>query len=525
MDFENQIIYLKDTKTVVDWLHSNQVRSLKINSNEIKPNDVFVAWPGLSHDARIYVPLAFERGAKVCLVEREGLAAAVTNWPAHINPKMVACVSNLKKITGEIASEFYLFPSKDITVIAITGTNGKTSTAWWIGQSLLNLGVPCGVMGTLGIGFPSNKNWAHTGLTTPDPVTIHHTLRGWGDEGVLACAIEASSIGLQECRLNGLHIRTAVFTNFTQDHLDYHQTMEAYWDAKKSLFDFSSLEAVVINTDDIYGAKLAQQLAIYKKNINIWTYSKKTRHARLSCTSWRSTATGLEFSIKERGCQAQMVLKTQFVGAYNISNLLGVICTLRTVGIPLPTAVHACASLTAVPGRMQVVKTSDDNQSARPLVLVDYAHTPDALEQALVALRPLTSVRNGKLHVVIGCGGNRDTAKRPLMANIAEQYADVVWFTSDNPRNENVEQIFNQMMAGLKSGFHTVHVIKEREQAIRTAILSASAADLILIAGKGHEATQEVNGVKYPFSDEQHAQKTLHLYANTVSPSQCAPKN
>jgi UDP-N-acetylmuramoyl-L-alanyl-D-glutamate--2,6-diaminopimelate ligase len=407
-----------------------------------------------------------------------------------------------------------------LSVIAVTGTNGKTSTAWWLAQALVKLGKPCGVMGTLGIGFPNDTNWSQTGLTTPDPIAIHHTLRQWVDQGVLACAIEASSIGLKEHRLNGLSVRIGIFTNLTQDHLDYHQTMEAYWEAKKCLFDFSSLEAAVINIDNVYGEKLAKELVNSKKNLSIWTYSKENTQARLSSVNWCPTSTGLELCLKESDHQEEVVLKTEFVGSYNISNLLGVLCTLRVLGVSLQTAVDACASLTAVPGRMQVVKTLDNNKLTHPLVMVDYAHTPDALEQALLALRPLATIRNGKLHVIIGCGGNRDITKRPLMANIAEQHADNIWLTSDNPRNEDIHQILNQMLVGLKSRFGDVHIIEDRDQAIRTAIFSASIADIILIAGKGHESTQEINGVKYPFSDVEHAQKNLQAYSDLIFPHQ-----
>lgn len=508
MNYEAEITHLPDSKTAANWLRQQGVGALQTNSYKVQPQDGFIAWPGFSNDGRAYVPHAFQMGARVCLVERQELATATANWPTQLNPKMIASVSGLKAATGEIAAEFYAHPSEGLSVIAITGTNGKTSTAWWLAQALTTLGKSCGVMGTLGIGLPNDLKWNQTGLTTPDPVSIQHTLRHWANRGISVCAIEASSIGLREHRLDGLHIRVGIFTNLTQDHLDYHQTMEAYWDAKRSLFDFPNLEGAVINIDDACGERLAKELRHKRTDLNIWTYSQQSVSARLSCLSWHSTSAGMELRIKENG-KEEVNLKVNFVGAYNISNLLAALCALRMLGIPLSTAVRACTSLSAVPGRMEIIKSLSGYDEHHPMVLIDYAHTPDALEKALTALRPIANHRDGKLHVIIGCGGNRDAVKRPLMGRIAEQYADEVWFTTDNPRSEDPQHILNQMLNGLQEKLYFVHIIEDRALAIKIAINSASPKDVILIAGKGHETTQEINGVKHSFSDAIEARKNL----------------
>jgi len=364
--------------------------------------------------------------------------------------------------------------------------------------------ISCGLVGTLGIGHPPAPGAPEapapapgacvaTGLTTPDPVLLQQTFRRFVDDGVQACAIEVSSIGIEERRLDGTRIHTAIFTNFTQDHLDYHGTMEAYWQAKARLFQWVGLQAAVLNLDDVQGTVLAA--ALVGKVPDLWTLSC-SQAARLQACDIRHGTQGMRFTVREEGASgAPPVLQTHLIGAYNVANLLGVIASLRALGVPLEAAVASCATLTPVPGRMEFV-----GAPGQPLAAVDYAHTPDALGKALEALRPLAARRGGQLWCVFGCGGNRDAAKRPLMGAMAARHADHVVVTSDNPRGEKPEVIISQILLGL-SGHAQVVVEPDRARAIAHALGAAAPRDVLLIAGKGHEDYQEVAGQRLPFSD------------------------
>ena len=378
-------------------------------------------------------------------------------------------------------------------MLAVTGTNGKTSTACWLAQALGALGQPCGVVGTLGVGlWPELQS---TGMTTPDPVSLQHAFVQMLDAGARHCAIEASSIGLAEHRLDGTRIRTAIFTNFTQDHLDYHGSMAAYWQAKQALFGWDGLEAAVINIDDAQGAQLARQLQ--GAGLALWTCSRTKPSARLQAQRLPSRE-GLCLEVREgeQSCR----IDTALIGDYNIDNLLGVIGALRAQGVSLADAARACGQLEPVPGRMQRVSAAVGR--AAPLAVVDYAHTPDALRQALAALRPLAQERGGRLWCVFGCGGDRDPIKRPLMAAVAEQGADRVVLTSDNPRSESPAAILAQLRAGLRQPQAALQ-IEDRAEAIAQTLAQSAAADVLLVAGKGHERSQEIAGVFRPFSDAE----------------------
>ena len=333
-------------------------------------------------------------------------------------------------------------------------------------------------------------------------ITLHSAFRSFVDLGFAACALEASSIGLVEQRLAAARIDVALFTNFTQDHLDYHGSMAAYWDAKRALFDWPGLRAAVINLDDPKGAELAAQL----RGPEAWTYSLQ-RDARLRAERIAYADGGLGFDVVEGAARAPV--RSALIGEYNVSNLLAVIGGLRALGVPLAEAAAACAVLSSVPGRMQRV----ESPRAGPEVVVDYAHSPDALEKALIALRPFATQRGGRLWAVFGCGGNRDTAKRPLMGAIAQRLADRVVLTSDNPRHEAPAAILAQIRAGLSGDAHAVKVIEDRRAAIATSVREAAPADVILLAGKGHEDYQEIAGVKQPFSDVAEARKALEVRA------------
>lgn len=490
------------------WLAKKGVVSLTTDSRRVMAGDVFIAWPGSTRDGRAYVKDALEKGAFACVVEAEGVGAFDLEGDDRI-----AAMRGLKALTGPLAHGFLGKPSERLKVIATTGTNGKTSTAWWTAQALTTLGHRSGVIGTLGIGEPPSRgdpgNITSTGLTTPDPVTLHAAFKSFADAGFAACAIEASSIGIVEHRLTGAHVHVALFTNFTQDHLDYHGTMDAYWQAKAQLFAWPGLVAAVLNIDDPRGELLAHTLQ--GAGIDIWTYSTQ-RDARLYAHEIAYVDGGLAFDIYEGAQQA--VVRTGLIGEYNVSNLLAVVGGLRALGIPLHDAADTLRSLIPVPGRMQRVAAEADyddevpNFEHLPEVVVDYAHTPDALEKALQALRPLARSRNGALWCVFGCGGNRDATKRPLMGGIAQKLADHVIVTSDNPRNEPPAQILAQIVAGM-TGQTKPLVIEDRRAAITQAVRMADENDVILIAGKGHEDYQEIAGVKHAFSDVVEAYDAL----------------
>jgi UDP-N-acetylmuramoyl-L-alanyl-D-glutamate--2,6-diaminopimelate ligase len=330
-------------------------------------------------------------------------------------------------------------------------------------------------------------------------VTLQRTLQGFRRDGLKACAIEASSIGLVEHRLAGTRLRVAIFTNLTQDHLDYHTSMQAYGQAKRHLFNWPGLAAAVINTDDPFGADLARSLAT--QPLDVWTVSCQGG-ARLCASDIHFGEGGLCFSVTETG-SATHLLQSHLIGHYNVANLLGVLGAMRALGIPLDAAVGVCSRLLPVPGRMECLSEPD-----APLVAVDYAHTPDALGQALQALRPLALDRAGQLWCVFGCGGDRDASKRPLMGAIATQKADRTVLTSDNPRSEVPDSIIADILRGVVQS-PAVHVEADRGQAIAYAVTQASDRDVILLAGKGHEETQDVGGVKRPFSDRIQALRAL----------------
>lgn len=514
---------------------------LSTDSRSIGAGDGFIAWPGAARDGRAFVPAALAQGAAACLVDATGLAAFADAYglDAPARAERIAAYAGpegLKAASGLIAANYYGQPSQALEVLAITGTNGKTSTAWWLAQALsaLRPTAPCAMIGTLGVGrvTATAEEIVGTGLTTPDPVLLQQSLRRFADQGFSACALEASSIGIVERRLDGTHIRVALFTNFTQDHLDYHGSMAAYWQAKAALFDWPQLPAAVVNVDDPQGAELARTLAA-RAGLDLWTCSLRADSAaRLRANDIRMTAQGLRFEICE-GAQTTS-LQARTLGAYNVSNLLGVIATLRCLGFALAEAVAACGELHPVPGRMEFFVGgmsvapgrpkqantpsggSEDTAGPSvgvntPLAVVDYAHTPDALAQILQALRPLAVQRGGRLWCVFGCGGDRDPVKRPLMGEAAARHADRVVLTSDNPRSESPQAIIEQIQRGLPPGCDA-WVEPDRAVAIARALAAAQAPDVVLVAGKGHEDYQETAGVRRPFSDRQEVSAALHAW-------------
>ncbi len=497
------------------WLRQHVRGTLQTDSRKLAPGDGFIAWPGAAVDARAHVGGALALGVAACLVERAGADAY------HFEGERIATYAGLKAASALVATDFFGQPSQQLDVVAVTGTNGKTSTVWWLAQALssteLRPALPCAMVGTLGVGRPPAASAADdeslpadllaTGLTTPDPVLLQASLRRFADAGVRACALEASSIGIDDHRLDGTLVRTAIFTNFTQDHLDYHGSMAAYWRAKARLFRWPGLRAAVVNIDDPKGVELVR--ALEHSGLDIWTISARAA-ARLRAGDTSQAGGKLAFDVIEGDTQHR--LETRAVGQYNVSNLLGVIAAMRSLHVPLDQAVAACRALAPVPGRMQWV-----DAPGKPLVAVDYAHTPDALEKALQALRPLTGQRGGKLWCVFGCGGNRDPGKRPLMGVAAANGADQVVVTSDNPRNEDPQGIIDQIMAPL-AGRPAISQQVDRALAIAQTLQHATSKDVVLVAGKGHEAYQEVAGERVPFSDLEQVRAAL---ADWRAPSSC----
>ncbi len=491
----NSLTTFSSPAEAAHWLRSCVGGDLHADSRVIDSGDGFIAWPGAATDGRQHVAAALAQGAVACLVEREGVEAFGFESDA------IACYPGLKAATGEIAAWFYGKPSEQLDVLAVTGTNGKTSTAWWLAEALSAskraAQSPCGVVGTLGIGMPPAL--VYTGLTTPDPVMLQRELRAFVSRGFGACAIEASSIGIAERRLDGTRIAVAVFTNFTQDHLDYHGDMDAYWQAKAELFRWPGLRAAVVNLDDVHGAALVGNLIDSGVgSLDVWTVSAAGSPARLMARDIGYDSEGLVFSVVEGDGPAER-LATRLIGQYNVDNLLGVLGTMRALGIPLPAAVAACQNLSSVPGRMERIAIA-----GQPLAVVDYAHTPDALDKALGGLRPLAQQRGGALWCVFGCGGDRDAVKRPLMGAVVEKQADRLVITSDNPRSEKPAAIVSQILLGLADP-DAAQVEVDRARAIADTLAQAAPEDVVLIAGRGHEAWQDIAGERIAFSDRAHA--------------------
>lgn len=483
---------LQRPEQAAQWLHEHVRGSLRTDSRQVTPGDGFIAWPGAAHDGRHHVAGAVASGASACLVEREGPDRF--DFGGH----NVADYAGLKAATGPIAAAYFDHPSRALQIAAVTGTNGKTTTAWWLAQALSRLGRRCGLVGTLGIGEPGAM--VPNGLTTPDPVLLQQHLRLFVQSGYTACALEASSIGIEEHRLDSVAIEVAVFTNFTQDHLDYHADMDAYWAAKRALFDWPGLKSAVVNQDDAKGAELLVSLA--NRTLDVWSFSCLTP-ARLQARAIHHGSRGVSFELVE-GLETRQI-DTALVGHFNVSNLLGVLATLRSLGVPLDDAVQACTDLLPVPGRMEAIAGDGE-----PLVIVDYAHTPDALDKVLAALKSIAMSRGGQLWCVFGCGGDRDASKRPQMARMAQQHADRLVVTSDNPRGEDPLTIIEQVCQGLQHRAG-VRVDADRAHAIANALREAGAQDVVLLAGKGHEPYQEIQGVRVPYSD--HAQVAAALAA------------
>ena len=486
----------------VEWLraHAGADAQLHADSRSLKPGDVFFAYAVDGADSRPFIDAALEKGAAAVLYQPE-------NFTGKPDASRALAVKALNELAGPIASAWYGEPTESMLVAGVTGTNGKTSCSHWLAAALSALETPCAVIGTLGSGMPGKL--VHSGFTTPDAPQLQRTFAQFKTDGAKAVAMEVSSHALHQGRVNGTKFDIAIFTNLTQDHLDYHGTFAAYEGAKAKLFAWPALKAAVINRDDAAGQRLIASSHGRTRTIAYGIAENAAgadvkADALLLASNVRATATGTAFHLSSDWGDADVEVAT--LGEFNVSNLLGVLGALLAAHIPLDAALAQIAKLEPVNGRMQ--RLGGRLQNDEPLVVIDYAHTPDALEKTLAALRPIAEARGGQLICMFGCGGDRDATKRPLMGAIAEKNADHVVITSDNPRSEDPLAIIDQVAAGFQDA-SKARRIEDRASAILQAVRTAAREDVVVLAGKGHEATQEIMGKKRAFSDQDHARLAL----------------
>ncbi len=477
------------------------ITRLVTDSRAVAPGDTFVAYPGGQADGRQFIAQAIASGANAVIWEARGFG-----WDSAWQVPNLA-VNDLRHHAGEIASHVYGNPSAKLWMVGITGTNGKTSCSHWIAQALNALGRKAALVGTLGNGFPGALQ--PTLNTTPDAIRLHGLLADYLAQGAQAVAMEVSSHALEQGRVNGVNYDVALLTNLSRDHLDYHGDMRSYAAAKRRLFDWQQLKYAVLNLDDAFGAELAEQLR--DSELEVIGYGLSDDALELAERLGIRMAYGGALRMDAQGFSLQVhsswgggELHSALVGRFNAANLLGVLAVLLVSGVALTDALRELAQLKAVAGRMQTL-----GGAGRPTVVVDYAHTPDALDKVLQALREVTASSGGKLICVFGCGGDRDRGKRPMMGTVAAKLADACIVTSDNPRSENPHEIIAAITTGMGARYQ---IIEDRALAIAQAISTATAADTVLLAGKGHEEYQEISGVKYPFSDMELAQRALESW-------------
>lgn len=478
----------------IDWpaINALGIQRLVSDSRALRAGDTFVAYRGESRDGRQFIPHAISAGASSVLWDAQGF-----QWKAGWPAKHLA-VRGLRHKIGRIASHVYGRPSSRLWTIGVTGTNGKTSCTQWLAQAFNHLDRPCVVAGTLGNGYPQALEPAVN--TTPDAAWLHGKLNDWYRGGARAVAMEVSSHGLEQGRVTGVEFDVAMFTNLTRDHLDYHGTMANYRRAKAKLFAWDTLKWAVLNLDDRFGAALAGKA--YKTSsaevlgFGFGASSGGKPTARVQGCDLRLSLDGIRFDATTPWGTVRV--RSAALGRFNASNLLGTLSVLLASGVGVREAERALAALKPVPGRAQFF-----GGGRQPLVVVDYAHTPDALEKMLLTLREIggSGARSSRLICVFGCGGDRDRGKRAIMGRIASRHADQVVLTSDNPRSEEPMAIIADILEGLANNVGSHEVIESRPRAVRKAIAAAGRGDIVLVAGKGHEDYQEIRGVRHRYSD------------------------
>ncbi len=457
------------------------VSGIASDSRQLKSGFLFLACEGKGSHGLDYLQEA--RDAGVCAVAWD---ASTANAPVDIGIPMIA-VENLTTHLGEIANRYYGHPSSRLETIGVTGTNGKTTVAWLLAQCLHQLDRRCGYLGTLGFGV--DKLQGAEGMTTPAAIELHGRLADFSNQGATHAALEVSSHALSQRRIDGVQFEAVLFTNLTRDHLDYHGDMQSYFDSKASLFLAYTAKHKIINLDSEYGYELA---AICGPNVvTVSTHFDRVANGRpyVFVRSVVANKSGSDITITSSWGDGKFTLPLP--GDFNVANAAIVLAYLLTAGTDIGQACDVLCLVTAPPGRMQQVSTTGS------AVYVDYAHTPDAIDSALRALRPHC---RGKLWCVFGCGGERDAGKRPLMGRLAERLADQVIVTTDNPRNEDPKIIINEILAGF-SNANDATVIEDRATAVAWAVSNSGPSDVVLIAGKGHEDYQDIGGERLAFSD------------------------
>ena len=477
---------------IADVTQDISISGVAIDSRQVEEGDLFMAYTGTNLNGVDFIPDAIKAGAVAIAVEEDALIDEVES-----NIELIR-VKNLKQYVGEIASRFFNNPSKNINVIGVTGTNGKSTVAYMIAQSLNMMHKDAAFIGTLGYG---RVNAIEQGsMTSPDPIQLQTLFSMWRND-FHSVAMEVSSHALDQGRVNGTDFDIAIFTNLSRDHLDYHNTIEEYAVAKSLLFKMKGLKHAVINADDEYGQEL---IAMLKDSVDIVAYSTNPDIQISNVKLVRAIAINHIDEFKKDIIidtkEGRVTVTSALLGEFNASNILATFIALYLTGLSKTDAAEAITRFYGVPGRMECF-----NSKSKALLVVDYAHTPDALKKALVSLRPHCK---GKLYCIFGCGGDRDSGKRPQMGEIAETHADVVVLTNDNPRSELPERIVSQILAGMKNK-ERVAVRYDRSDAITNTFLEAEADDIVLIAGKGHETTQTIGSETTPFSDRELARRLI----------------
>ncbi len=477
------------------------ITRLVSDSRAVQPGDTFVAYPGAQADGRQFIAQAIERGANAVIWEVHGFdwnsAWRIPNLP----------VRDLRHQAGIIADHVYGQPSRRLWMVGVTGTNGKTSSSQWLAQTFGALGRKAAVLGTLGNGFPGALG--ATVNTTPDALILHGLLADYLQQGARAAVMEVSSHALAQGRVNGVHYDVALLTNLTRDHLDYHGDMQSYAAAKRRLFDWAQLRYAVINLDDAFGAELAEDLQ--GSAVEVIGYGMSDDSLKLAERLGIRMVYGSLAQMDAQGLTLQLhtswgaaAMQSGLIGRFNAYNLLGALAVLLVSDVGLNDAVRELGRQKAVAGRMQTLGGGNV-----PAVVVDYAHTPDALEKVLITLREVTEPSGGRVLCVFGCGGDRDRGKRPMMGTVVSKFAAVRIITSDNPRSEEPRAIIDAIIVGMEGDFQ---VFEDRAKAIARAIAQAEPGDAVLLAGKGHEDYQEIKGVRHPFSDIEVAQRALSTW-------------
>ncbi len=477
--------------TQVSVAEDRLIHRLASNSQEVNSGDVFFAMPGTQTDGRNYIDHALKRQAAAVVYEKSGTdLQGKQERDVPILP-----VEGLRNALGPIAARFFNFPDRQIRILGVTGTNGKTTVSYLIAQALDYLDIPCAYLGTIGAGRIGKLQ--DTGLTTMDSIRLYSVLSDMAKAKIPALSMEVSSHGLDQGRVNGLNFEIGVFTNLSHDHLDYHGTLENYGQSKRKLFEYPGMLAMVVNSDDAFGQEIAK-------------YCHTASTARCLTYGFNPAAdcSPASFQLNDHGTVIELDLdgvstrfESKLIGRFNVRNLLAVIGALHVFGMSREQIVSAIREIKPPPGRMELLPRVD----GRPKVVVDYAHTPDALKHAIGSLRELCA---GKLAVVFGCGGERDANKRPLMGAIADEYADRVILTNDNPRQEPPEKIVEEIISGMQS---SPEICPDRGEAIRSAIEASAQDDVVLIAGKGDEKFQVIGKEVHRFNDSNWVKQMLEV--------------